>query len=99
MKFKVHSPLPFQKPFEVVIILFYVDKSDPNPLYTIQIEFLRAVKGDKQKIVFVSPLSNTNEQSNLLESVILLYTRNKFVYQFKLFDITTWKDVFNQFIQ
>lgn len=105
-KFVFHALFVHQIRRYVVIkdtfCFIYVDKSDPNPLYTIPIESLRAVKDDKKKphkqSLIVSPLPNTNDQNNALETVILLDARNKFVYQFT-FDITLGKDVCNQFIQ
>ena len=80
----------------------YTEEFDPNPLYTIPIESLKAVKENTEKphkrSITVSPRPNTNLQSEVLETVYLLDARDSLAYQFT-FDVSSDKGIPDRFIQ
>jgi len=69
----------------------YTEESDTNPLYTIPLETLSAIKEDPKKphkhSVTISPSLNTNLPKEEIETILLLDDKEKLQYQFT-FDVS-----------
>ncbi len=80
----------------------YGESTDPNPLYNIPIDSLRAVVEDPNKphkrSITISPMPNTNLQGTSLETVLLLDVRGALAYQFT-FDVSTDEEVTKRFVE
>jgi hypothetical protein len=80
----------------------YCGKTDPNPVYNIPLETLQAVKEDPKmphkRSMTVSPMPNTNLQSQNLVTVLLVDVRNVLAYQLT-FDVSKDPSAAERFIQ
>lgn len=85
------------------ILFVYAEKTDPNYLYMIPLESLKAVKEDPnhphERSVTISPGYGTgnNRQDENIVNVLLLEARNRLVYQIA-FNISQDKDIADTFV-